>query len=211
MVLSLIVSYLIGAIPFGYVVGRLHRGIDVRKHGSGNIGATNVLRVMGPLPAFLVLLGDFAKGAIATLWGFKVGGPPMAAVCGVAAVLGGHWSVFLRFGGGKGIAVSTGAATVLMPRAVLILAAIWAIIVALTRYVSLGSVTIAVLFPFIAWGLGGPREYLPASILIALLVIYKHRSNIRRLIAGKEYKLGQKVDSAPSRNTSGNNSGREKK
>ncbi|HHV62212.1 MAG TPA: glycerol-3-phosphate 1-O-acyltransferase PlsY [Firmicutes bacterium] len=189
-------SYIIGSIPFGYVVGRLHRGVDVRKYGSGNIGATNVLRVLGPFPAFLVLLGDFAKGAVATAWGFKIGGPLMATVCGVAVVLGGHWSVFLKFGGGKGIAVSTGVVTVLMPKAVVILAVVWVVIVALTRYVSLGSVLIAVLFPFIAWALGGPREYLPTSVLIALLVIYKHRSNIKRLIAGTEYKLGQKVNSA---------------
>ncbi|NLB73652.1 MAG: glycerol-3-phosphate 1-O-acyltransferase PlsY [Firmicutes bacterium] len=187
-------SYLLGSIPFGYVVGKLLTGVDVRTKGSGNIGATNVLRVLGRGPALLVLCCDLGKGASSVYLGILAQGTLCGALCGLAAALGGAYSVFLRFQGGKGIGVGGGIILASMPMVALVLVPVWAGVVLLTRYVSLGSIIVAVLAPFAAYALHYPPEYVVLAAIIGGLAIFKHHSNIRRLLSGKERKLGEKVE-----------------
>lgn len=194
LVLLVVLSYFLGAIPFGYLVGRYWKGVDVRQRGSGNIGATNVLRVLGPGPALIVLAGDVGKGALSVYLGQGAAGTVGAAACGIAAAVGGAWSVLLRFGGGKGMGVGSGIVIASMPVVALVLAPIWGILVALTRYVSLGSVVISALAPLAAYILGMPGEYVLLVAAVGGIALIKHSSNIKRLIAGEERKLGEPAD-----------------
>lgn len=187
-------SYILGSIPFGYVVGRLLTGIDVRTKGSGNIGATNVLRVLGWGPALLVLCCDLSKGALSVYFGILAQGTLGGALCGMAAALGGAYSVFLKFQGGKGIGVGGGIILAAMPMVAAVLIPVWAGVVLLTRYVSLGSIIVAALAPFAAYALHYPPEYVVLAATIGGLAILKHHSNIRRLMSGKERKLGEKAE-----------------
>ncbi|MGE5573299.1 MAG: glycerol-3-phosphate 1-O-acyltransferase PlsY [Bacteroidota bacterium] len=189
-----ILSYFLGSIPFGYIVGKYWKGVDVRRRGSGNIGATNVLRVLGPGPALAVLAGDVGKGALGVCIGQAIAGTVGAAACGMAAAVGGAWSIFIGFGGGKGMGVGSGIVLASMPVVALVLAPIWAVLVVLTRYVSLGSVVISVLAPVAACLLGMPREYVLLAAAVGGIALMKHHSNIRRLVAGTERKLGQPAD-----------------
>ncbi|MEW6301513.1 MAG: glycerol-3-phosphate 1-O-acyltransferase PlsY [Thermodesulfobacteriota bacterium] len=189
-----ILSYFLGSIPFGYLVGKFWKGVDVRRRGSGNIGATNVLRVLGPGPALVVLAGDVGKGALSVYLGHGAAGTVGAAACGIAAAVGGAWSVFLRFGGGKGMGVGSGIVLASMPAVALVLAPIWVVLVALTRYVSLGSVVISALAPLAAYVLRMPGEYILLAAAVGGIALVKHGSNIKRLIAGQERKLGEPAD-----------------
>lgn len=189
-----ILSYFLGSIPFGYLVGKFWKGVDVRRRGSGNIGATNVLRVLGPGPALVVLAGDVGKGALSVYLGQGAAGTVGAAACGIAAAVGGAWSVFLRFGGGKGMGVGSGIVLASMPLVALVLAPIWVVLVALTRYVSLGSVVISALAPPVACALGMSGEYILLAAAVGGIALVKHSSNIKRLIAGQERKLGEPAD-----------------
>ncbi|MDI6637387.1 MAG: glycerol-3-phosphate 1-O-acyltransferase PlsY [Bacillota bacterium] len=189
-----ILSYFLGSIPFGYLVGKFWKGVDVRRRGSGNIGATNVLRVLGPGPALVVLAGDVGKGALSVYLGQGAAGTVGAAACGIAAAVGGAWSVFLRFGGGKGMGVGSGIVLASMPLVALVLAPIWVVLVALTRYVSLGSVVISALAPLVACALGMSGEYILLAAAVGGIALVKHGSNIKRLIAGQERKLGEPAD-----------------
>jgi len=183
-------SYLLGSLPFGYLVGRL-RGVDITAHGSGNIGATNALRILGPVPALIVLAGDAGKGVLA-VWLGQTFGPPEAPLLAALAVLAGHgWSVFLGFRGGKMIATSLGVLIMLSPAVTAGAAAVWILAVALTRYVSLGSILAAAATPVLFAVLGFPPSYILFAVMIAGAVIYKHRSNIARLRSGTEPKLGR--------------------
>lgn len=194
LVLLVVLSYCLGSIPFGYLVGKVWKGVDVRRRGSGNIGATNVLRVLGPGPALVVLAGDVGKGALSVYLGQGAAGTVGAAACGIAAAVGGAWSVFLCFGGGKGMGVGSGIVLASMPLVALVLAPIWVVLVALTRYVSLGSVVISALAPLVAYALGMPREYILLAAAVGGIALVKHGSNIRRLVAGRERKLGEPAD-----------------
>lgn len=194
LVLLVILSYFLGSIPFGYLVGKFWKGVDVRRRGSGNIGATNVLRVLGPGPALIVLAGDVGKGALSVYLGYGAAGTVGAAACGIAAAVGGAWSVFLWFGGGKGMGVGSGIVLASMPLVALVLAPIWVVLVALTRYVSLGSVVISALAPLVAYTLRMPREYVLLASAVGGIALVKHGSNIKRLIAGQERKLGEPAD-----------------
>jgi glycerol-3-phosphate acyltransferase PlsY len=187
-------SYILGSIPFGYVIGRLLTGVDVRTKGSGNIGATNVLRVLGWGPALLVLCCDLGKGALGVYLGILAQGTLGGALCGMAASLGGAYSAFLGFQGGKGIGVGGGIILVTMPMAAAVLVLVWAGVVLLTRYVSLGSIIVAALAPFVAYACHYPPEYVVLAAMIGGLAILKHHSNIKRLISGKERKLGEKAE-----------------
>lgn len=189
-----ILSYFLGSIPFGYLVGKFWKGVDVRRRGSGNIGATNVLRVLGPGPALVVLAGDVGKGALSVYLGRGAAGTFGAAACGIAAAVGGAWSVFLRFGGGKGMGVGSGIVLASVPAVALVLAPIWVVLVALTRYVSLGSVVISALAPLAAYVLRMPGEYILLAAAVGGIALVKHGSNIKRLIAGQERKLGEPAD-----------------
>lgn len=185
----LLLSYLIGAIPFSYLFGKYLGKVDISKRGSGNIGATNVLRSTGVSVAVLALIGDLFKGLIAAWLGLRWGGAWVAAACGAAVVLGHCYSVFLSFKGGKGVATAAGVILFLMPQILLVLLATMILSVALTRYVSLGSVLAAALLPILCLILAEPWPYTIMSFLLAALVLYRHRSNIKRLISGQEARI----------------------
>lgn len=184
--------YIIGAIPFSYLIS-LVKGVDIRTRGSGNVGATNVLRTLGPVAAAIALAADLLKGVVAAWIGTMTGSEWIIACCALAAVLGHCYSVFLRFGGGKGVATSAGIVLYLLPRELLILLVVFLVLVALLRYVSLGSITVAALLPVLALIMREPAELQIMSLLMAVLVIYRHRENIQRLRSGTEPKLGSRT------------------
>jgi glycerol-3-phosphate acyltransferase PlsY len=183
-------SYVIGSIPNGLIVGKFTKGVDIRQFGSKNIGATNVYRVLGPWPAFWVLLTDIAKGVAGVYIGKAVlGTPPAALLGGIAAIAGHNWSLFLGFKGGRGVATALGVIAVLMPKVTAIVFAVWAVIVFLTRYVSLGSIVAAAIAPPLIWLFGERMEYLYFGLVAAAFVIVRHRPNIERLLKGQELKI----------------------
>jgi len=186
---TLVLAYLIGATPTSYVAGKLVRGIDLRQHGSQNLGATNVYRVLGWRYAVPVGLIDVAKGAVpVAILGPWSNGPAWFPVgLGIAAVLGHMFSPYVRFRGGKGVATAAGVFLALAPLAVLISLLIWGATLWLSGYVSVGSLGAALLFPLWVW-LTEPREpyTLGAAIVTALLLGYAHRRNIERLRRGTE-------------------------
>ncbi len=192
-------SYLLGAIPTGLLVGRL-KGIDVRKQGSGNIGATNVARVVGKLPGLFVLLVDAAKGwlPVAVLAPLAVSSqgrvsPELVKVLlGVAAVAGHIWNPFLQFKGGRGVATSLGVLLGLDLRVGLAVLGVWLAVVWWTRYVSVGSVAAALAAPFLMMWMGLPTVGILGGIGISLAIIARHRPNILRLLHGEENRVGQK-------------------
>jgi len=186
---TLILAYLLGATPTSYVAGRLGRGIDLRQHGSHNLGATNVYRVLGWRYAIPVGLIDVAKGVVpVAILGPWSNGPAWFTVAlGIAAVLGHMFSPYVRFRGGKGVATTAGVFLALAPLAVLISLAIWGATLWLSGYVSVGSLTVAVLFPlWVRLTAPGEPYTLGAAIVLALLLVYTHRANIRRLREGTE-------------------------
>ncbi len=183
-------SYLLGSVPSGLLLCRAIWHIDIREHGSRNIGATNVYRTLGKVPGALVFLLDFFKGFLSVGIAMEFIGTPLAMIiCGVAAILGHSASVFLRFQGGKGVATGLGVIGILMPELTVIVFFIWLGIVFLTRYVSLGSIVSAVFVPVLAFFFDYPREYQIFSIFAALLIIMRHYSNIGRLLQGRESKI----------------------
>jgi len=188
----ILLCYIIGAIPFSYLVS-LTQGVDIRTRGSGNVGATNVLRTLGPAAAAAALIADVFKGIVAAWIGSMTGSEWMIAGCALAAVIGHCYSVFLRFAGGKGVATSAGIIIYLLPRELLILLVVFVVLVALLRYVSLGSITVAALFPILTLIMREPAALIVMSLLMAILVIYQHRENIQRLRSGTEPKLGAKA------------------
>jgi glycerol-3-phosphate acyltransferase PlsY len=197
----LIASYLLGAIPTSYLVGRWFRGIDLREHGSRNLGATNLYRTLGWKYAVPVGLFDAAKGAIPVLlFGPRVHDVPFFPVlCGLAAVIGHVFSVFVGFKGGKGVATAAGLILGMAPLAFAVVVALWALVVWLSGYVSLGSVLAAGLFPLADWLLHPGRRStitLVIDIALAAFIIWKHRANIRRLLAGTENRFGRRDTSA---------------
>lgn len=195
----LLLAYLIGAIPTSWIVAKLVRGIDLRQHGSGNLGATNAYRVLGWRPALPIFLIDIAKGwfptAMFPLWD---GRPSVdwALAFGAAAIIGHVWSVWVGFRGGKGVATSAGALLALAPAAVGIGFVVWAVLVFATGYVSLGSIAAAALIPVLVAILEGPGPVLWLTIALALFVIWAHRSNIRRLLSGTENRFGRRAREA---------------
>jgi acyl phosphate:glycerol-3-phosphate acyltransferase len=200
-ILWLAASYMLGAIPTSYLVGKLFRGIDLREHGSKNLGATNLYRTMGWRYAIPVGLFDVAKGAVpVVVFGPMVQGVPLFPVyCGIAAVLGHVFSVFVGFKGGKGVATAAGVVLGLAPLALLATAVVWGIVVKLSGYVSLGSVISAALFPVAAELLHPARpEPLWFDVLLAAFLVLKHRSNIQRLMKGTENRFGTRRRPAPT-------------
>lgn len=184
----LISIYLIAAIPSGVIVSRLMGSEDVRQKGSGNIGATNVYRVVGKLAGILTLLGDTMKGFLPLL-AYKSWLAPTPTQLGVAcaiAILGHCYPVYLKFRGGKGVATALGIFLVLSPQAVLVVVVVFVITVAASRYISLGSVLAAMSAPLLILMLNHPQPIFLATLFIATLVIWRHRTNIRRLLDGSE-------------------------
>ena len=195
-VAAILLAYFLGAIPFGVVLGTLWGGRDIRKSGSGNIGATNVARVVGPLAGGLTLLFDIAKGAGAVWLAAKLsnGSARWMMIAGVAALVGHCFPVWLKFKGGKGVATAGGVFLVLSPPACLAAVILFLLVVIFWRYVSLGSVSAAAAMPLLVYFLWAPHHAPPLAVTVgavaaALLIIYKHRGNLQRLLAGAEPKF----------------------
>jgi glycerol-3-phosphate acyltransferase PlsY len=196
--LLLLAAYLLGSVSFSYLIVRLLQGRDVRTVGSGNAGATNVLRTAGKLPGIAALLLDLGKGVAAVVAARALEAPPpVVGGCAVAVVLGHVFPVFLGFRGGKGVATAAGAMAALAPHAFLPSAVLFFAVAFTSRFISLASVVTAACFPLIlaleqAAGWAEPdRWLLAASALIAALIVWKHRSNLARLRAGRERRLGE--------------------
>jgi glycerol-3-phosphate acyltransferase PlsY len=224
-VLAIVLSYLLGSVPIGYLYARA-RGADLRRIGSGNIGATNVYRAFGKVPAIIIFCLDVAKGLVAVVLiarlgevlqagglgtaaaggavegaGLPAGGWEYTAVlCGLAAIGGHVASVFMKFKGGKGVATAVGAFLGLAPLATVICLAIWAVLFGAFRYVSLGSIVGAAALPVVMWLVD--RDGFAAgpvfyfALIVAAIVIVTHRANIRRLATGKEHKIGKRREEA---------------
>ncbi len=188
--LACILAYLLGSVPNGLILCRAVWHIDIREHGSRNIGATNVYRTLGKGPGAVVFLLDFLKGFLGVYIAMLLVGTPLAMVIGgIAAILGHSASVFLRFKGGKGVATGLGVIAMLMPAVTGIVFFAWLGIVFVTRYVSLGSIVGAALVPIFAFLFAYPTEYLAFGVLAAVLVIVRHHTNITRLLNGTESKI----------------------
>lgn len=193
-VLVMAAAYVLGSIPFGLLVGKWWANIDVRQYGSGNIGMTNVLRTAGYVPAFLTLIGDLGKGALAVLIAqWLLGDPVFSLLAGTFAMVGHNWPLFLGFRGGKGVATIAGVLLVFRPLAALILFAIWLGVLLTFRYISLASITVAILLPLILFLTGATGFELLLGILVGAITVYRHRSNIERLRKGTEFRFGEKV------------------
>jgi glycerol-3-phosphate acyltransferase PlsY len=199
----LIASYLLGAVPTSDVVSRTIAGIDLRQHGSGNLGATNLYRVLGWRYAVPVALFDIAKGVIPVLvFAPQVSASELFAIsCGVAAILGHVFSIFVGFKGGKGVATAAGVMLALTPVALGVAALVWILVVRLSGYVSLGSIAAAAVLPVAVYLLDQPKtpELLWIDIAVALAVIVLHRRNISRLLQGTENRFGRRAASTTPR------------
>jgi glycerol-3-phosphate acyltransferase PlsY len=193
LVLLMIFSYLVGSIPFGVIVTRA-KGIDLKEVGSGNIGATNVLRAAGKAPAILTLLGDALKGTTAVALGKLFGvGPLYEGVLGLSAIAGHDFSLFLRLRGGKGVATSLGVLLLYSPVVGILTVAVWLAAALVTRYSSLGAIVSFALLPvnFLLFDFSG--EKVAVAVAISALLILRHAENIRNLRAGIERRIGERA------------------
>ncbi|MFI5295037.1 MAG: glycerol-3-phosphate 1-O-acyltransferase PlsY [Thermodesulfovibrionales bacterium] len=185
-------AFLLGSLPTGLLIAKV-RGVNLKETGSGNIGATNVLRTTGKGPALLTLVGDSAKGAVAVLIARYFGaGVFFEGVVGLCAVLGHNFSLFLKFRGGKGVATSLGVLTIYSPQTGLLTIIIWLMTVLITRYSSLGALVSFGLLPLGALVLDS-REKVPLLFLMTLLIFVRHKDNIRRIIKGTEPRIGARI------------------
>jgi len=193
--LIIISCYLLGSIPFGYIVGKLFKKVDIRELGSGNIGATNAFRILGPSLASLVLLGDVGKGilSIYLVRFLNIDNLLILTIAGLAVICGHDWSLFLGFKGGKGIATTFGVVFALNPIISVLAITVWGIVVITTRYVSLSSVSAVISIFIFTILFKQPYEYIIFSAIILILGIFKHKENIERLRSKKERKIGEKI------------------
>jgi len=194
VLLSWVISYLIGSISFSYLISKKIAGIDIRSHGSGNAGATNTLRVLGKGPGIMVLLLDAGKGLLAMgVTHLLTGGDPLAyAVSGLFAIAGHNWPIFFGFRGGKGIATTLGVALGFSPLAFLIGAILAVVTIAITRYVSLGSLILVTVLPVVIYIMDKPNAFVWTSLVLTVFAYVRHYNNIRNLLAGNERKLGDR-------------------
>lgn len=185
--LALLLSYVAGSIPTGLWLGQAMRGVDIREHGSRNIGATNTLRVLGKPLGAAALAGDMLKGLVAVAVFARLGAmPQLPLYCGIAAILGHTFSVFLRFRGGKGVATGAGVFLGLAPAATGIAAAVFALVAGTTRMVSAASLCAAIALTAAVFALPHGMPVRVAAALVAALVLFRHRSNIARILKGEE-------------------------
>jgi len=197
MLLGLLVvsAYFLGSIPFGLIIGLLWKGIDIRKVGSGNIGATNMMRVLGPGPGAVVFVLDVMKGFVPVIAAgrFAHGIHWFAVVVGMMAIVGHTLSLFLKFKGGKGVATSLGVLIGLDPMMAALAFGMWILIVLITRYVSVASVIAVGSVIGMMFYHHSPVSYKAFAIVVWIFVLIKHRSNFKRLLEGNEPKFGQRV------------------
>lgn len=206
-VITVITAYLLGSIPTGYLVAKA-KGVDIRAVGSGNIGATNVFRILGKPAGLLVLVIDGLKGFVACAWAVDfiaqhwgsgtVDVEYLRIAAGLAVVLGHNYTCWLGFKGGKGIATSGGALAALVPWAFIIILLVFIIVFAISRIVSLGSIAAAASLPIATWLTKGTPTMILVTTLMALLAIYKHKANIQRLMNGTESRIGKKKQESSS-------------
>jgi glycerol-3-phosphate acyltransferase PlsY len=190
----LITGYLFGSIPFAYLLARRHRGIDLRQAGSGNVGAANLLRTTTKKIGISAMALDVAKGIASVLVARQIEpGTTGPAVAGIAAVLGHIYPVWLGFRGGKGVATTCGVFSILAPQATLIATLVFFALVWWTRYISLGSVAGSILLPPLAYVTGAPAATVGAAAMVAAIIVHRHRSNLSRVFAGIERRLGQNI------------------
>ena len=191
-IVAAVISYVLGSIPNGLLLGKGIWGVDLRQHGSGNIGATNAWRTIGKAGGFSIFFLDMLKGAISAYLGLHLGGSELAGIiCGLLAIVGHSWSIFLGFKGGKGVATGLGVIATLMPWVTIIVFLVWLAIVKATGYVSLGSIVAAVLVPVLALFMGLHTDFLVLGLIAAVFIVYRHKSNIGRLLNGTESKIRQ--------------------
>jgi glycerol-3-phosphate acyltransferase PlsY len=194
--LALVVAYLLGSIPFSYLVAR-RKGVDVRTVGSGNVGATNVMRSAGRAAGLTAFALDFLKGSLATWLALWMAGPTVAAAAAVVAVIGHMCPVWLSFKGGKGVATGAGAFLPILPVAAVTGLLTFALVAGLTRYASVGSIVGTTALPVVAFLRHAPAASTAAAAVAAVLIVWKHRENIRRIAAGSERRMGARKDAAP--------------
>jgi len=198
IILSAVAGYLLGSVNTSLVLGKLFYKKDVRQYGSGNAGATNTLRTLGKTAAIMVVVGDFLKGILACLIGKWLAGETSDGVyggmyvAGIMAVIGHNWPLYFGFKGGKGVMTAFAAVLMFSPLAALICLLSFVLVVAITRYVSLGSIIGGAAFPLVTWILGEQLFLILTGVLLALLIIFRHSSNISRLLDGNEKKLSFK-------------------
>lgn len=195
--LGLVGAYLIGSIPTAYIFGRLLKGVDIRQFGSGNVGATNTFRVIGKIPGLIVLIIDILKGFICVgyianlfLYVSPAARPELYMVfVGLAAIAGHNWTIFLKFKGGKGVATSAGVVIGLIPNIFWLSFSVWLIIFMLTGYVSLASIIASISVPIFTLVFGEPTEVIIFMSILCLIIVYKHRPNIKRLKNKEEKRI----------------------
>ena len=204
-VVTAVVAYLLGSIPAGYLVGKA-RGLDIRTVGSGNIGATNVFRILGRTAGIVVLVVDGLKGWAAAAWLPDLVHQCLAPseawdlqtqeysriIAGVIVILGHNYTCWLKFKGGKGIATSAGVLAALVPLTFVIGLIVWIVVCLTTRYVSVASMAAAAVLPLATWGVGYSNRMIVITAVVGALAIYKHKANIQRLLKGAENKIGGK-------------------
>ncbi len=190
MAAVLVASFLLGSIPNGLIFGKLFWKKDLRRYGSGNVGATNAWRVLGKKAGLLIFLLDFLKGELSVILAhLAIGTPQAMMLAGLFAIIGHAISPFLKFHGGKGVATGLGVITILMPSITALVLLAWVIIVLTTRYVSLASIAAAVLLPILTLILHEERAYVIFGVLAAVVVILRHHDNILRMRKGRENKI----------------------
>jgi len=189
LLIFILLAYLLGSIPFGLLVAKIWN-VDIRRYGSGNIGATNVFRTLGALPGLIVFLLDFLKGTLAVQIGYWIGGNPFIILAlGMAAILGHMYSIFLGFKGGKGAATGLGVLLGLTPDIFLISFLFACAVIVLTRYVSLATLSTVILIVVLMKIFHKPVPYFWAAVIVGIFIFIRHFSNIQRLLQGKENKI----------------------
>ncbi|WP_202711217.1 glycerol-3-phosphate 1-O-acyltransferase PlsY [Sporosalibacterium faouarense] len=195
VIIIILIGYLLGSFASSFFLGKMFKKIDIREHGSGNAGATNALRVFGAKLAAITFILDILKGVVAVIIGRYILGESGALIAGVSAVIGHNWPVFLGFKGGKGVATTIAIVMAIEPIIAIISVLIGLIVIIRSKYVSLGSITGMAVLPIVSLIIIRPFDikFFVFALVLGLMSIYRHRSNIKRLLKGNESKIGQKA------------------
>jgi len=195
VVLIITICYILGSVPFGYIVGKLFKKVDIRELGSGNIGATNAFRILGPSLASLVIIGDVGKGilSIYLVKYLNIDSSLILAIAGIAVICGHDWSLFLGFKGGKGIATTFGVVFAINPTISILALVVWGVVLVISKYSSLASICAMISIFVFTILFKQPYEYIGFSAIILVLGIFNHKENIKRLRSKKEIKFGEKI------------------